>query len=102
MDIILQCDCFSGCPSCVPPLPPGVEGEELETFLIESNASVECTKSLLRYLINQELVVPDLKYNEIQIMHPVEPPPQDIERIQTVQKLNRAAKILKNKREKLH
>ena len=102
MDIILQCDCVSGCPSCVPPLPPGVESEELETFLIESNASVECTKSLLKYLIKNEMILPDLKFNEIQIVHPVELPAQDVERIRTVQKLNRAAKILKNKREKLH
>jgi hypothetical protein len=37
--IIDECECDSGCPSCVPPLPPGVTNPELETFLIESDAA---------------------------------------------------------------
>ena len=41
--MIKACPCQAGCPACVPPLPPGVEDEELQQLLIESNASVACT-----------------------------------------------------------
>ncbi|MCP4753309.1 MAG: DEAD/DEAH box helicase, partial [Proteobacteria bacterium] len=50
-DILRDCECSAGCPSCVPPLPPGVANEHLESLLVESNASVACTRSLLSVLL---------------------------------------------------
>ncbi|RPI97125.1 MAG: DUF1998 domain-containing protein [Spirochaetales bacterium] len=102
MDIIEECECSGGCPSCVPPLPPGVAGEELESFLIESNASSECTRSLLTYLLRGELVMPRITVTELPLEQVIPDPVPDEERIRLMNKLNRAAKILKNKREKLH
>jgi len=57
-DIIKECECGYGCPSCVPPLPPGVDNEDLESFLVESNAAVSCTLSFLDTLIDGKIRVP--------------------------------------------
>ncbi|MBU3914767.1 hypothetical protein KKA14_04470, partial [bacterium] len=101
-DILTECGCSSGCPSCVPPLPPGVASEELENLLIESNASVACTKSLLTVLLEGKVISPEIKTVEIPITVAVVAPPEDIERKQVKQKLGRAAKVLQKKRERIH
>jgi hypothetical protein len=56
-----DCECESGCPACVPPLPPGVTNEELERLLIESNAAQACTRSLLEVLIDGTIAVPKIR-----------------------------------------
>ncbi len=101
-DILKECGCSSGCPSCVPPLPPGVASEELENLLIESNASVACTKSLLTVLLEGKVLSPEIITIEIPITVAITAPPEDIERKQVKQKLGRAAKVLQKKRERTH
>ncbi|MBN1497001.1 MAG: DEAD/DEAH box helicase [Spirochaetes bacterium] len=100
-DLMDNCECESGCPSCVPPLPPGVDSRELEEFLIESNAAVECTASLLAALLEKRIVIPDILISKKPIEH-FSAPPEDIEKKRVLQKLGRAARILRDKRERLH
>ena len=100
--IIKECDCDAGCPSCIPPLPPGVDNEALEQLFIESDASTKCTDSLLTYLLDGELVIPEITMNEVAIEAVVEAPEKDEEHERMVLKLNRAADILQKKRERLH
>ena len=96
-----NCECRYGCPSCVPPLPPGVDSTELEEFLVESNAAVECTSSLLESLLEKTVRIPDITIGRTPLAVPGAPP-VDIEKIRAVKKLDRAAKILRDKRERLH
>jgi len=101
INIIDECECSSGCPSCVPPLPPGINNNDLEELLIESNASIECTKSLLRALIEGKIVMPEIKILKSSISSVVDPV-IDEEKIKLAKKLEKAAKNLKLKRERLH
>ncbi len=100
-DILDNCECSYGCPSCVPPLPPGVDSKELEEFLVESNAAVECTSSLLVSLLEKSIRIPEISISRTPIAA-YEAPPEDIEKKRVSQKLNRAARILREKRERLH
>jgi len=100
--IIEECDCRGGCPSCVPPLPPGVDSRELEVFLVESNASTKCTLSLIQALLTGETTVPEIEYFTTPVAFPVEAPPVDLEKKLINEKLDRAARILQRKRERLH
>ncbi|MFC1670175.1 DEAD/DEAH box helicase [Spirochaetota bacterium] len=100
--IIKGCTCKTGCPICVPPLPPGVNNEELETFLMESNAAVACAESLVQVFMGNGVIIPEVEINKINIHHVVSAPPEDEERKRMNQKLNRAAVILKKRRERLH
>ncbi len=100
-DLMDNCECEYGCPSCVPSLPPGVDSRELEEFLVESNAAIKCTASLLTALLEKRTVLPDIMIGKTPIeKRPA--PPEDIEKKRVVQKLGRAARILKEKRERLH
>jgi len=101
-DIIHSCECESGCPSCIPPLPPGVQSEELERLLIESNAARACTVSLLDSLLDGKIAVPEITMIERELGPPEEPPPQDEEAIKLSGRLHKAAGILKRKREREH
>ncbi|MGW8322926.1 MAG: Zn-binding domain-containing protein, partial [Thermodesulfobacteriota bacterium] len=100
--IIRECECRSGCPACVPPLPPGIENDELSQLLVESNAAVECTVSLIRNLLTGELVLPDIRFERSPLPEPVEPPPVDEEALQLQKRLRKASGILKKKRDRLH
>ncbi len=100
-EIIDNCECGTGCPSCVPPLPPGVDSRELEDFLVESNAAVVCTRSLLSALLEKRIVVPEISINRTPLARS-DAPPEDIEKKRMTGKLNRAARILRDKRERLH
>lgn len=100
--VLNECDCTAGCPSCVPPLPPGIASEELEQLLVESNASVVCTHSLLNTLLEGRLEIPQVEMIAIPDLPPIQAPPEDLERKKVQQKLGRAAKILRKKRERLH
>lgn len=101
-DIIKGCECESGCPACVPPLPPGVANEELEQLLVESNAARSCTLSLLDVLLDGTVALPDIRTVERARGPVVEPPPEDVEATKLNHRLHKAAGILKRKREREH
>ncbi len=101
IDIITECECPCGCPSCVTPLPPGIDNEKLEMLLIESNAAVECTKSFLTMLLDGKVVIPEVKQESSSL--PATVPPEEDEETKKLQKrLKHASSILKKKREKIH
>ena len=100
--IIDECECEAGCPSCVPPLPPGVNSEDLEMLFVESNAAVECTVSLLDWLLEGKTVLPDIATRTLPGATAVEPPPIDIEAVRLNNRLKKASKILQRKRERQH
>ncbi len=100
--IIDECECESGCPSCVPPLPPGVENELLEELLVESDAALACTRCLLNALLDGRIEVPDIRVLRRRMEAAVTPPPEDEERQRLESRLNRAAGVLRRKREREH
>ena len=100
--IINECECEAGCPSCVPPMPAGVNSEELELLFVESNASVACCVSLLGWLLDGKAVVPDVQVINRHVPETAEPPKPDIQAIKLNNRLKKASKILKKKRERLH
>ncbi|MFH0909312.1 MAG: DEAD/DEAH box helicase [bacterium] len=100
--IVDECECESGCPSCIPPLPPGVNNEELERFLVESDAAIECAHSLLTMLLDGALVMPEIHTLRRELAPAVVPPEEDAETVKLGQRLTRAATILQKKRERLH
>ncbi|MCG8333834.1 MAG: DEAD/DEAH box helicase [Proteobacteria bacterium] len=102
LEILTSCGCTSGCPACVPPLPPGVTNEELENLLIESNASVACSTSLLNALLTGNLNIPNVETVKSVIQGTIELTEEESERLQVKQKLGRAAKLLQKKRERIH
>lgn len=100
--IIEECPCKAGCPACVTSLPPGVEDEELEQLLTESNASVVCTDSLITALLTGQVVLPNVTEFEIDQPVKIDPPEvdQDYERLK--HRLGRAGRILQDKRARQH
>ena len=101
LNIIDECECDSGCPSCIPPLPPGINDDDLEIFLIESNASIACTKSLLNAIIYNKIEIPEIKITTKPIDFKSDEKKDD-EAIKIQKKLEKAMKILNKKREKLY
>ena len=83
-------------------LPPGVSDEELEKLLVESNASVACTCSLLRVLLTGEIVQPEVTYVELPANVGVESPEPDLEGDRLRQRLASAAQVLQKKRARTH
>ena len=100
--IIDECPCVAGCPSCVTSLPPGVDDAELEQLCVESNASVECTRSLLTALLTGEIAPPEVSFHELPVAVEVVPPEPDAEPQRLKQRLGKAAKILQDKRARVH
>ncbi len=100
--IIDECPCSAGCPSCVTALPPGVEDADLEQLLIETNAAVACTKSLLRALLSGEIDLPDIREFTMHAAQAISPPPPNIEQQRLKQRLDRANRILREKRARQH
>jgi ATP-dependent helicase YprA (DUF1998 family) len=100
--IIDECECPSGCPSCVPPLPPGVNDEELEGLLVESDAAVTCTRSLLTMLLEGRVELPQVRMFSERRNAAVDIPPEDEEAIKLNQRLSKAAGILSQKRSREH
>jgi len=98
--MIRECSCENGCPACVPPLPPGVHDENLELFLVESNAVRVCTLSLLDALLDGVVAVPEVTTVTRDWQQPVAAPEPDQEAIQLTRKLNRAADALRAKRKR--
>lgn len=100
--ILADCPCAAGCPSCVPALPPGVAEEELERLLVESNASVACTRSLLTALLTGAMVPPEITVHQLPPASALVPPEPDPEMQRLKQRLGKASLILQNKRARLH
>ena len=100
--VIESCPCETGCPACVPPLPPGVENEDLEELLIESDAAVVCTRSLLDALIDGRVAVPNVRFFEHRRGQVVEVMEPDPETVKLDNQLSRASRMLKARREKQH
>jgi DEAD/DEAH box helicase domain-containing protein len=100
--IINGCACTAGCPSCVPPLPPGADAEEMVDLLLESNAAIACTRSLLRSLADGSLEIPEVTNSPVTRGRPVTPPGEDQAALLRQRRMRRAAGILKQKRERLH
>ena len=100
--IIDDCECKAGCPSCVPPLPPGVNNEEMEALLIESDAAVKCASSLLAALLDGEIRIPEVQRFESARAPVAEPEPPDEESIRLERRLGKAGEILRKRRERLH
>ena len=100
--IVEACECTSGCPSCVPPLPPGVNNAELEELLVESNAALACTRSLLAALLDGLVQLPDIQIYQRKLAKAVtsSAPDPEIERL--TQRLGKAAQHLQQKRERQH
>ena len=96
--VISECECDSGCPSCIPPLPPGVPDEELETFFSESDAALKCCSSLLDYLIEQKLTRPEVEIFREALVNKVAQLKTDPETELLNRRLEKAAEILKKKR----
>ncbi len=100
--VVRECECEIGCPSCVPPLPPGVSSESLENLLVQTDAALRCTESLLKALLTGEVSVPVITSVPVTKEMPVQSPPPDLEQLKMKQKLTRASSIFKAKRERLH
>jgi len=98
--MIRECTCENGCPACVPPLPPGVNDEDLELFLVESDAVRVCTLSYLDALLDGAITVPDVKTITRDWEQRVVAPAPDSEAIRLREKLNRAADALREKRKR--
>lgn len=100
--VITECSCSAGCPSCVTSLPPGVQDADLETLLVESNASVACTRSLIEVLLTGDVNIPEVTQFELSARQIVEPPKPDVDQERLEQRLSAAARILQQKRARTH
>lgn len=100
--IIRECSCAAGCPSCVPALPPGVQDEVLEQLLVESNASVACTSSLITALLTGAVEQPVITPCEVPARPEVTPPEPDPDQVRLEQRLSQASRILMQKRARTH
>ncbi|MEM7183104.1 MAG: DEAD/DEAH box helicase [Spirochaetota bacterium] len=101
--IILECECHSGCPSCVTPQPPGIQNLELEELLVTSNASVSCTLNLIEFILTGTFQKPEIIFEKIlaQAANKEWDEKQEEEK-KLRNRLGRAASILEKKRERLH
>ncbi|MCA9217514.1 MAG: DUF1998 domain-containing protein, partial [Planctomycetales bacterium] len=102
LDVINDCPCQAGCPACVTALPPGVEDQELEELLVETNAAVACTKSLLETILTARVAIPDITRFEVGRQIRIEAPAEDAEMKRLKQRLGKASEILKQKRARIH
>ena len=102
LTIVDECPCTAGCPSCITALPPGVEDEDLEQLLTESDASVACTRSLLTMLLTGEIVPPEITFHELDRAAVVTPSPPDPELQRLKQRLGKAGQILQKNRARIH
>ena len=75
---------------------------ELEQLLVESNASVACTKSLLDTLLANMVVLPEVTNHELPPRIRVDAPEEDADLRKLKERLGQAGKILKNKRARIH
>ncbi len=100
-EIITECPCGTGCPSCVPTLPPGVENKELTDFLVESNGTVACTHSLLESLLHHKFYLPKITSFKSEIVKE-SGAGVDSDLLKLKSRLKRANGMLKKKKNKIH
>jgi ATP-dependent helicase YprA (DUF1998 family) len=100
--ILGACECQMGCPACVPPLPPGIEEEELQELLVESDAAIACTKSFLQLLLTGEIILPVVTIQKRILPANPQPPKIDEELLRLRSRLGRAAGIIERKRAREH
>ena len=102
-DIIHDCPCKGGCPSCVPPFPPGiVSTPDLEELLLFSDAAVRCTESCITALLEGRYEIPTVTVRQLPPETPVTPPGEDAEAVKMKERLLRASNLLEFKRKRLH
>ncbi len=102
-DIIRDCHCKGGCPSCVPPFPPGiVSTPDLEELLLFSDAAVRCTESCITALLEGRYEIPTVTVRKLPPETPVTPPGEDPEELKMKERLLRASNLLEFKRKRLH
>lgn len=99
--IINACECEAGCPSCVPPTPPGVSNTAIEELFTETDAATACTLSLISCALDGMITVPRVTVVR-HAMTPAIAPPQDEEKKKLEARLGRAAVLLKKKRERVY
>jgi DEAD/DEAH box helicase domain-containing protein len=100
--VLEECECLNGCPACVPPSPPSYKNQDFESILLESNATTECTKSLIIFLLEGNFVAPEIIFLE-RITHPPNWNSQADEKLtKDLQRLKRSIDILNRKKERLH
>lgn len=100
--VIEECPCAIGCPACITPLPPGVSDEELEQLLVETNAALACTNSLLTALLTGEVDLPQVLRHELPRAPRQEPSEPDHEMLRLKARLGKASQILAKKRTRVH
>lgn len=100
--IIDECECDAGCPSCVTSNPTGLENRDLQDLLEESNASVECTKSLIQVLLTGNIELPKIILHKHPSPKKVEQVAPNSEKIKLEKRLNRASSILQKKRDRIY
>ncbi|MDA7977717.1 MAG: DEAD/DEAH box helicase [Pirellulales bacterium] len=100
--VLEDCPCAIGCPACITPLPPGVNDEDLEQLLVETNAALACTKSLLTALVNGSVELPEVLRHEIPNSPRRDPPEPDREMLRLKDRLAKANRILDRKRSRVH
>jgi len=100
--ILAECRCDAGCPSCITPLPPGVDDEAMESLLVETNAAVACTSSLLTALLTGCVERPNVTAHEVARPVPIPHPEPDVDQQRLTHRLSKAAQILQKKRARLH
>jgi DEAD/DEAH box helicase domain-containing protein len=101
LEIIENCDCRFGCPSCVPPQPPGVSNAEILSILVFTNVAVECTKSLIQFMLSGQVILPTIL--TFQSEEGNKKPVEELEQERKLKiQLSRAADILTKKRERTH
>lgn len=99
--IVLECECIAGCPSCVPPLPPGIYKKDIEELLVESNGARESLKSLLYFYNTGEFKIPEIRTFS-SIFRAIDKEKIDPETEKLRNRLKRSAEILKNRKERQH
>lgn len=58
LQLVNDCQCKLGCPSCIPPVLPKTHDSDLEELFVISNASKACTISLLEYVLFNQINIP--------------------------------------------
>ena len=93
--VLKECECEIGCPSCIPPVPPEVEDETLESFMIKSNGSIVCTKSLIHHILSGKIIISEIKSVKSDIHHVEDLIKEDHDRMKLQRRLKKASSIKK-------
>jgi hypothetical protein len=84
------------------PSPTGLENRDLQELLEESNASVACTRSLIRVLLTGNIELPEIILHRNPFPKKVDQVAPDPEKIKLENRLHRASSILQKKRDRIY